>query len=325
MTIRNDSIANSLRVATAVAWVAAQLSGAHAQTVVRTTPLSPPPRGGEPVGIWSCGAFLQVENHDSGTPTLSVYDQSGAEVQRVAVQIPGARLVTTLDNHFARSADGYLAVTGWAYGLGDRAANFLAVISPDGANQTAVRTDPYAPKALTFASDGSIWTAGLEKNADGIYKEGIFKEPGADYFVIRRFDRSGKLLGSAVPRGLLPEPAPLEGSRLIASKDRVGWFSPMARRYTEFSLDGKQLGSYSHNVSIYDVAGIALCDDGGVWLSVKADPSGKTGETILMSLDREHGTWSGGNRRPGVYLLGCTGTTLVTTSTWDQLQWMATH
>jgi hypothetical protein len=309
----------------AAMWVATQVGGAYAQTVLRTVSLSPPPRPGEPVGIWSGGAFLGIDNHDSGTPILSVYDQSGAEIQRVAVQIPGAQLVTTVNNQFARSADGYLAVTGSAYGLGDRAANFLAVISPDGANQTVVRTDPYAPRALTFVSDGTIWTAGLEKNTDGIYKEGKYRE-NADYFVIRRFDRSGRLLGTNVPRTSLPEPAPLEGSQLVASKDRVGWFSPMARQYKEFSLDGKELASYRHSVSLYDDAGIALCDDGGVWLSVKADSTGKTGDTMLVSLNRDLGTWSIGKNQPGgVYLLGCAGTTLVAAPTSDHLQWMATR
>jgi hypothetical protein len=80
----------------------------------------------------------------------------------------------------------------------------------------------------------------------------------------------------------------------------------MARQYKEFSLDGKELASYRHSVSPYDDAGIALCDDGGVWLSVKADSTGKTGDTMLVSLNRDLGTWSMGKNQPGgVYLLGC--------------------
>lgn len=207
-----------------IALVISAGSGANAQTVSRTVSLSPRPPGSEPVGIWSGNSLVKIENHSSGSPVLCVYDESGHQVQRVAVQIPDAELIAVVSSQFARSSDGYLAVTGWALGSGDRAANFLAVISPDGAHQTVLRTEPYEPKTLTFASDGTIWTAGIEKNAEG--RDKGRPEPGGDYFVIRRFDKTGTPLGGALSRTLLPEPAPLEGSRLVASKERVGWFSP---------------------------------------------------------------------------------------------------
>ncbi len=106
----------------------------------------------------------------------------------MAVQMPGTRQISVF-------ATGYVAFEGSAYEIGDRAASVLAVISPVGANQAVVRTEPHAPFAITFATDGTIWTAGLERD-DAENDKGA----GADYFVIRRFDTLGRLLIGAVSR-----------------------------------------------------------------------------------------------------------------------------
>ncbi len=289
------------------------LGGICAQTVVRTTLLSRPPAGGDPVGVWSGNAYLSIEAYESGAPILHVQDESGAEIERVVVQALGARHLQVISDDFARGPDGSLAVTGLAWDGGDHVGRFLNIISPDGATQTVVRTNPYAPHALTFAADGTVWTVGMEVRPEGGYKG---DEDG--YLIVRRFDKTGRLLGGAVPRTLFPgRQGPVGGSILVASKDRVGWFSPLSHHYTEFSLDGKRLATYPFPVALNDTQGMALCDDNSVWVSFQSGPR----SSVVSTLDRTQGTWSNGAPQPYVALMGCSGTTLVTSSNSRQLEW----
>jgi hypothetical protein len=204
-------------------------------------------------------------------------------------------------HEFTRSARGYVAFAGTGYGDGDRAGGFLAIVSPD-------------------APDGSIWTAGLKKDDAG-------KDAGdsARYFVIQRFDTQGRQLGGAVPRGTFPGPVtPVDTSFLVTSKDRTGWVSALAHRYMEFSLDGKQLVSYPFTCSYTDLNGGALCDDETLWLPLRESP-GPAGpqRSALAWFDRATGTWHQGATRSFAYLYGCGGNTLITTTTWSNLNWLA--
>jgi hypothetical protein len=316
MTFKRRSI---LVLWAGIAVVSIGATVATAQSRVRTTTLSSVPVSrGDPVGVWSGNAFLRVERFSSGVLTLHVYDQSGAERQRIAVQVPDARLINIYNNRFARSGDGYLAVSGSAYTNNSRGAVFLAVITPDGEKRTVVRTSPYVPYALVFASDGTIWTAGRELEAG--------EEVNGDYFLIRRFDKKGNLLGGSLPRTAFPAHGdhPAVESVLVAARDRVGWFSPVVRRYVEFSLDGKQLRAYEHDMNLEEVASIALCGDNSVWASVQGNDTAGS-YSRFRELDREHGTWSTGQRQPPRYLYGCSGTTLVTSSPTSagELDWLA--
>src|ERR1035438_7923706 len=76
-----------------------------AQPVWERVPLSPPPNSGEPVGVWSGGAYLAIENHSSAAPMLLVYNQSGELLQRVTIGIPGAGHLLVLTYWFAHRAE----------------------------------------------------------------------------------------------------------------------------------------------------------------------------------------------------------------------------
>jgi hypothetical protein len=324
MNTRNSLIAKLRSVAIAVPMIGMQVSGVYAQAVIRTTSLSPTYLPGSPLGTWSGNSLVALESYSSGEPILRIYDQSGAEIQRVAVQVPGSQLTNILGNRFARSTDGYVAVSGSAYGAGDRGAIFLAVISPDGASQLIVRTDPYIPHALVFASDGTLWVAGNDRD-----ERETAKEVSQDYFLVRRFDKKGRLLGGVVPRTLFPPRHSdfVTSSYLVSSKDRVGWFSPRANQYMEFSLDGKALATYQLSLRPDIVSGVALCDDNTLWVSVQAEDARQ--QSTLTSLDRVRGVLSGGNRQPFIHLYGCSGTTLVATSATSParsaVDWIATR
>jgi hypothetical protein len=292
-----------------------------AQPAWERVPLSPPPTSGEPIGHWSGGAYLAIQGHSSTAPMLLVYNKSGEMIQRVTIEIPGAGHLLVLNGWFARRADGYLAVVGTTSDqpLG---AGFLDIISPVAKSQTVVRLFPYGAEAVTFAPDGTIWTAGIENHDD----------PGAsqDYLILRRFDITGKQLGGAVPRSEFPASSiPVAGSILVSSKNRVGWFSPFGHRYMEFTADGKELANYPLSVSLVDVRGLALCDDNRVWMGLSGSSEESQGlkepHTILTLLDRVQGTWTKGERQAYVDIQGCNGTTLIGGSYFDELKSMATR
>jgi hypothetical protein len=242
-----------------------------------------------------------VEGHSSAAPILHVYDRSGIELQHVVVQVPESQSITIVNGGFTRSTDGYLAVAGIARAANSLGANFLALILPDGTRQTLVRTDSYLARAVVFSSDGMIWTAGE-------------KPESLDYPIIQRFDRNGNVLGGALWRTRFPRNSQLFTglSYLVASKDRVGWFSTGAGQYFEFSLDGKEMVNYKHTLA--NTVGLALCDDNSVWISAETRDKTGNAQSTLYSLDRVHGTWLSGKAQLFSYLYGCSGTTLATSS-----------
>jgi hypothetical protein len=279
-----------------------------AETKVGTTALAiPPGRGLEPFGVWSGDALVTVEGFSSPAPVIQIYDRSGSKIQRIVVQVPESQWTILTNGGFTRSQDGWVALAGVAHGKDNKAATFLAVISPDASKQVLVRTDSYVPSAVVFSSDGTIWTAGKTLDA-------------TDYPIIRRFDKSGTLLGTALWRSRFPRPDIFGGeSYLVASGDRVGWFSPGARAYVEFSPDGTEIASYKHTLA--QAEGVALCDDNSVWVSEELTDNTGQAQYMLNVLDRVHGSWSRGAPRSSIRIYGCSGTTLATTSSTD-IDWI---
>ncbi len=281
--------------------------------------LWPPPAHGDPVGVRSRGVLPTIEGHSTRAPVLRIYDSLGLEAERIGPHIPGAEGILLMSHGFTRSAISYVAFARTAYG--DGAGGFLAIVSRDRTSRPAVRTEPYVPFALTFAPDGTIWAAGLQKDDSG-------RDAGdsASYFVVQRFDTQGRQLGGAVPRSTFSGPVtPVDTSFFVTSKDRVGWVSPLAHRYIEFALDGKLLASYHFTYSYTDLNGGALCDDETLWMSLRERP-GPAGQqqSALASFDRATGTWHKGATQPFAYLYGCSETTLIASpASWRSLNWLA--
>jgi hypothetical protein len=117
--------------------------------------------------------------------------------------------------------------------------------------------------------DGTIWTAGLEK-VNG-------NQPGAlvdpNYGVIRHFDRTGKLLGSFIPRSTFSSQQMVMYGMLRSVRGRVGWYTgPIAgpgSQYYEILSDGtiRKYPSIELNKSEY-VTGLALMDDGSTYVTI---------------------------------------------------------
>ncbi len=278
--------------------------------------------GGKPVGVWSGGALIVVDDPRSAAPVVRAFDRSGRPVTQLRFTIPGADLIAIRSGQFSRGLDGSLAVAGSAYTSDSRAASFLAWISSDGRQQIVVRVDPFAPYVVAVASDGTIWAAGRE------LVDGQELHPG--HHIVRRYDKTGKMLGSWIPRSSLNvNPGfthPVVYSHLVSSKDRVGWYSEASQTYVEFALDGTVLGRFDTAKPGEGTTqpGVALCDDGGLFRSV-AFHHDSTGAKRwgIFSLDRQRGVWTflPGSGKWGM-LYGCEGGSLASTTSGRTITWL---
>jgi len=185
----------------------------------------------------------------------------------------------------AGGADGALAVIGRANNSDSSREPFLAWISPDRKQQNVTQLNPYFPGAVAIAADGSVWTAGLVNVNDNI----------PDHMIIRRFDKSGKMLAAFFPwKANPPHPHPADSSYLLASRDRVGWYLPLfGNGYFEFSLEGKLLGRFQGARPAgdrrYEITGAALSENDELLVS-RWDRQARKWE--VLCLDRAKRTWT---------------------------------
>jgi hypothetical protein len=273
----------------------------------------PPVKGTTP-GTWSGGALLLVESAKSAAPSFRTIDSRGREIDTFTFSLPGAGLVNVYSDRFARGFDGSLAVVGSAFSNDSQGIAFLAWVSPGRQEQTVVRLSPFLPRAVTVAPDGVIWTVGVEPGDN------------SDYPIIRRFDRTGKLLGTAVPKGSLKVADtgrftdPTDYSYMASAKDRVGWYSEAAGVFISFALDGGEL-SRSPIPPPPDsrIHGLAMCEDGRAFLGVQLFDLSRnwgalaidiTGRTTLIRSDQKG------------HLLGCDGTSLVVQTNASSVAWL---
>lgn len=165
------------------------------------------------VPVWSGGRMLRIIDAGTTAPILSTYDERGALLTSVTFTIPGAHRMAV--SAFCAGSDGTLAVSGWAENDEGVRTSFFATIPPSGP-QRIVQTTPYAATTIALAPDGTVWTSGSE------YIDG--REVTTDFHVVRHFDTSGKLLGSAIPRSTLKRGFHAMGF-MAAGSDRVGWYA----------------------------------------------------------------------------------------------------
>ena len=237
-------------------------------------------------------------------PVLWAVDRQGNR-EAVAFAVPGAYLTQVWDE--ASGPDGSFTAVGLATSDDSRSGSFIAWISPDTTRQVITRVQPYSPRAVTVASDGTIWSVGemLNENRRVVYPN-----------VLRHYTSSGQLLASTVVRGVRKNSGGLYNvsmmSELMVSNDRIGWLTATCQ-YIEFSFDAVQLGSYAcpnGYTEIIGVRGVALssADDlliGGKWMAPFAP----------LQLDRAANTWKPvpiyQDSGKTVRLLGFDGNTLV--------------
>jgi hypothetical protein len=224
-------------------------------------------------------------------PVLYRFDRTGTRLPDVSVSLPGIDILSLMG--VADAPDGRLAVHGRGFDRQlNRSTSYFGLISNDGHRQIAVRLFPYWVGEMAFAPDGVLWTAGGE--TDGV------EVLNTNHAVIRRWDASGKLIGSLAPRHEIRAPRPrghqATQSWFAVGGDRVGWYCAISELYIEYSLDGKQMGRYK-GADVPPEAhynGLGMTGDGNVFISVsypsKSAPLGRASDIFL--LDRGRNCWS---------------------------------
>jgi hypothetical protein len=143
---------------------------------------------------WSHGAFILVDMVAPLTKTFTVVDRDGFISSAWNFSIPETSHLWVLG--YDRDPAGDLVAAGRAYSYDGKLAPFIAIKPAKGGEVQIIRTYPYWPALLAVAPDGTIWTAGYEMTYERTYTgDGVNRNGDA----IRHFDRTGKLLGSAVP------------------------------------------------------------------------------------------------------------------------------
>jgi hypothetical protein len=177
-------------------------------------------------------------------------------------------------------------VGGNAVSSDSRRSGFVAWISPDRQQRKIIQTEPFRPEAVVLDANGVIWAAGYTVDGETGYEIG-----GG---LLRRYDVSGAMLSSYQlrnPDG--SESFNLMSSRLMASKDRVGWLT-LITEYIEFTLDGairdrfQGLWQGDKVKNIRWLSGWGLSENNDLILEKKPD---EQGHVEVVALDRGKRAW----------------------------------
>ena len=238
------------------------------------------------VPFWN-GALIIIEHNGLAAPTIHSFDITGAEMPPIVFAISGAN--ATRIERVAYGKDGTYAVCGRAFDADGKGGGFIAWISPNRQSTKVIQTFPYAPLSIVMTADGSTWTQGFE------VARGVEADPAVnpEHGIIRRFDRSGNLLSSHVPRSTIGNGnLGLQQGLLASSKDYVGWYANHTHTYREVTSDGK-IAFYpgvGPSDSKWDVTGLAITDSGDVIISATERAPNSIGSR-LYRLDKSHHTW----------------------------------
>src|ERR1700761_8136222 len=235
---------------------------------------------------WAHGGFIMVDMVNPLVKSFTVAGRDGSILSSFDFSIPETTHVWVLG--FDRDSAGNLVFSGEAYSSDGRLAPFIGIKPPNGGDVHLIRTYPYWPVALALAPDGTIWTVGGEWTYDR-KSSGDSINPNGD--AVRHFDRTGKLLGSAIPgQTLHPKYRHTDGF-LVATADRVGWYSPTQGpgTYIEFSpANPKEYKVYSGLPDAKSRAqGFALTDSGKAFVTNEVDY-----KIATYTLDRATNQWT---------------------------------
>ena len=227
----------------------------------------------------------------SSSPVLHVFDKDGRESQAIGISIPNTKSVGVYSA--ARRGDGTLALVGFAIdddgtvGLA-HVAHYLAIVDA-AKNMKIVRSDPYAPRAIVMAVDGSLWTSGYEPGVEN---------RKSTHGMLRHFDHIGRQTAAFIPQSSIDQVGGAYTDNLaLTLSGRVGWYPSAGHTYLELSPDGtitryRGVPSGPHDY----VSHLVLTDAGHVVLTKHTYSFGTASQpalsTELYSFDRLRSAWN---------------------------------
>ena len=250
---------------------------------------------------WNAGLLVWCEHNQTDGPIVYTVDKDGRR-DEFLLAFPNTKRIGV--NDLAVGPNGEIVIAAGAATPDGRGMAFFARLPADRGDWKVTQTWPYNPWRVTMTSRGDVWTVGWLLDDENVHM--------VAQCVLRRYDPSGNLLTSqrlAARRGPEPYTVHLDDS-LFSSHDRVGWFIA-GGDYTEFSLDGDEIGRYKGPPGLRSPDGVAISADNDVILSA--------GRGRFLILDRSSGEWTraflpDGQAPSWARVLGFDGTTLVTTT-----------
>jgi hypothetical protein len=238
---------------------------------------------------WGHGAFVYK---DCGTypPAFYTLDREGNWISSATFRAPNEG--RTWCHDYDRAPDGSIVLAG-SYSSDQGAVPFLAWISADGKMQYLIPTRPYFAQMVGVAPDGTVWTIGYEMINLDTKAPGLDPEAG----VLRHFDRSGRLISSALPQSQFKTPREqfrLSSGLLVAKGDRLGWYAPREEngQYVEVSTRTMAVTDYSGvkpTLARHFMAdGLAVSDSGVVTVQIEDN---STLARTTYSFDRATAKW----------------------------------
>lgn len=267
--------------------------------------------------VWTADGLLVAQLAPLVAPVFRAFSRTGDRMAEFTLAIPGASMIILPLKGFALGFDGSLGVAGSLYWTDSTPGAFVAWVSADG-EQRAVARLAVPPDAVTVAADGTIWVSTPRPREES--------DPDGDYPVILRFDPSGGPIRTVLRWSDLETSARwLTQCFLVASRNRVGWYSRGARAYLEFSLDGRLLDRFraADESRGHAVDSVALCADGSLYAGVAVlSGSGLIVGQGIYRLDRHERVWRYIPMPPPYMLLGCDGSRLVALTGPSTVSWL---
>lgn len=208
------------------------------------------------------GFFL---TYDFDRPTVWSFDAAGRQLMEVPLSMPGIAKILIKD--VAAAVDGtVVAATSASTARGEWVA-LLFWIEPNGRIARVVRTSPFGLARVTFASDGSLWAAGVVK--DSQYRE------LPEYDMLCQYSVDGRLLRTALPRTSFRQQdwPSIRVGLMLAGRDRICLYIPSASEWVEVSLSGvvvdrRRVNPIAENVDL--VSGGLVGSSGSVYVGTSS-------------------------------------------------------
>ena len=216
-----------------------------------------------------------LENLDPEAHAVTLYDSNGARVRAGRIWFPGAKRVRV--RHITVTKEGNIVAVGRAWVSGIREQYFIAKTDLSGNVVDVVWMDPFAAAMACAASDGTVWTFGIEPVKSRL------KE---DYAMLRQYSFDGGLLREELPRSSFPvglSPAMWRtphGSLLHCSEGRVSLYVNRTDEYIEVDGDGtlRRWPVDMSSVGPMKAIGFGLTDSGQAYGSLYEYPRSRKEE-----------------------------------------------
>lgn len=177
---------------------------------------------------------------DAGA-NVFVYNRDESLFGKTRIWIEGASFLRIQDATVGK--DGQIAAVGFATTASGTFSQYLAIIPVSRGSATIVQLSPFEGQAVGLAPDGTIWVFGADLGPTG---DG--SQPAPDHFMVRHFGADGVLKDEHLLRSDFPcELGRFGPTRVVASADRIGFFSSHCRTWVELSPTGQMLGRWTWN------------------------------------------------------------------------------